>query len=114
MAEVTQIPANAAVKFYAAQRDYNRRIDVALYWRATNGDIWAAKQVTYSSHPEFEMCDDRLFSLRPEEAQELMDELYRCGLRPTEGAGSAGQMAAVQQHLKDMRTIAFDRLKIKL
>ena len=32
--------------------------------------------------------------------QGLMDELWRCGFRPTEGQGSAGMMAAVEEHLK--------------
>lgn len=41
------------------------------------------------------------------EAQRLMDELYAAGLRPSEAAGSAGAMYAVQKHLEDMRTIAF-------
>lgn len=41
------------------------------------------------------------------EAQMLMDQLWDCGLRPTEGSGSAGAMAAVQKHLEDMRTMAF-------
>lgn len=45
-----------------------------------------------------------------QEAQELMDELWRCGLRPTEGTGSAGALAAVEKHLNDMRQIAFDLL----
>lgn len=40
------------------------------------------------------------------------DELWRCGLRPTEGTGSAGSLAATQAHLKDMKAIAFSRLKI--
>jgi hypothetical protein len=43
-------------------------------------------------------------------AQELMDDLWNCGLRPSEGAGSAGAMLAVQEHLKDMRHIAFTKL----
>lgn len=47
------------------------------------------------------------FSLRMEEGQQLMDELWRCGLRPTEGTGSAGAMAAVQAHLADMRKLVF-------
>lgn len=41
-----------------------------------------------------------------ESAQELMDELWACGLRPTEGAGSAGAMAATKAHLEDMRKMA--------
>ena len=37
------------------------------------------------------------------QAQMLMDSLWNCGIRPTDGAGTAGSMAAVQEHLKDMR-----------
>lgn len=37
--------------------------------------------------------------------QELMDSLWQCGFRPTEGTGSAGSLAATQAHLKDMRTL---------
>jgi hypothetical protein len=44
------------------------------------------------------------------EAQRLMDELWQCGLRPSEGTGSAGALAATQKHLEDMRKIAFDLL----
>lgn len=45
-------------------------------------------------------------------AQRLMDELWNCGLRPSEGSGSAGQLAAVQKHLEDFRTLAFHALKV--
>ncbi len=41
------------------------------------------------------------------QAQTLMDSLWDCGLRPSEGSGSAGAMAAVQEHLKDMRRLVF-------
>lgn len=47
-------------------------------------------------------------------AQQLMDELWRCGLRPSEGTGSAGSLAATERHLKDMREIAFSQLSIKV
>lgn len=49
------------------------------------------------------------FSLPPNAAQMLMDELWNCGLRPSEGSGSAGQLASVQKHLEDMRAIAFKK-----
>ena len=45
--------------------------------------------------------------LKTEEAQCLMDELWNCGLRPTSGAGSAGQLEAVQNHLKDLQKLVF-------
>ena len=44
------------------------------------------------------------------EGQELMDTLWTCGIRPTEGAGTAGSMRAVENHLKDMQKIVFELL----
>jgi hypothetical protein len=41
------------------------------------------------------------------QAQQFMDELWSCGLRPTEGTGSAGAMAATQAHLKDLQRLVF-------
>lgn len=46
-----------------------------------------------------------------EDAQALMDDLWKCGLRPTEGAGSAGALAATVKHLEDMRTLVFKSAK---
>lgn len=53
-------------------------------------------------------------SLATTEAQVLMDNLWNCGLRPTEGSGSAGSFSAVQAHLSDMRKIASKKLGIDL
>jgi hypothetical protein len=53
-------------------------------------------------------------TLSAEMGQQLMDQLWDCGLRPSEGAGSAGQMASVQAHLADMRAIAANRLGLEL
>lgn len=49
------------------------------------------------------------FSLSVEAAQILMDDLWNCGLRPSEGSGSAGALAATQRHLEDMRTLVFKK-----
>lgn len=38
-------------------------------------------------------------------AQQLMDELWNVGLRPTDGSGSAGSLAATERHLSDMRAL---------
>lgn len=47
-----------------------------------------------------------------DEAQTLMDDLWNAGIRPTEGAGSAGSLRATEKHLADMRLIAFRQLGI--
>lgn len=51
--------------------------------------------------------------LKIQSAQNLMDELWQCGLRPSEGTGSAGSLRATEKHLADMRSIAFKGLKIE-
>ena len=45
-------------------------------------------------------------------AQVLMDDLWSCGIRPTEGAGSAGSLKATEYHLEDMRKLVFEE-KVK-
>ncbi len=50
------------------------------------------------------------FTLSPEEAQALIDDLWTAGLRPTAGHGSTGQLAATEKHLADLKTIAFKLL----
>lgn len=65
--------------------------------------------------PEQEDCVvDSTMSLPVPTAQILMDELWRCGIRPTEGTGSAGSLAATERHLEDMRAIAFGSLGSKV
>ena len=47
------------------------------------------------------------------DAQALMDDLWSCGLRPSEGAGSAGSLKATQNHLADIKTILWKKLGIE-
>lgn len=54
------------------------------------------------------------FVLTYERCQELMDSLWASGIRPTEGRGSAGAMAAVEKHLADMRALVAHHAKAKL
>ncbi len=53
-----------------------------------------------------------LVRLQKDELQQLMDELWHVGIRPSEGTGSAGQLAATQKHLDDMRRVALHGLGI--
>lgn len=60
-------------------------------------------------HPN-EMATDAI-DLSRDEAQALVDELWILGIRPSEGTGSAGSLAATERHLADMRRVAFGALK---
>lgn len=50
-------------------------------------------------------------SLDESAAQLLMDELWTSGLRPSEGTGSAGSLAATERHLADMRRLVFEPVR---
>ena len=70
---------------------------------ATNLTMEATEKGTYAAP---------FLTLEPASAQSLMDELWKCGFRPADGTGSAGQLKATQDHLEDMRSIAFKALEV--
>lgn len=51
------------------------------------------------------------FRLKNSEVQRIMDNLWSAGVRPSSGDGNEGALKAVQDHLKDMRDIAFQKLR---
>lgn len=63
-------------------------------------------------HPEG-LIYEPTFSLGPNQAQMLMDDLWAAGVRPTEGTGSAGSLKATEKHLEDMRKIAFKWMSLE-
>ena len=91
-------PWSDCLELYIAER-FSDHIMVAhpLTMRTVEAGEW--------SEPSARMTGDA--------AQQLMDELWRCGLRPSEGSGSAGSLAATERHLADMRELAFSALKVK-
>lgn len=71
-----------------------------------NGQHSVPKPIEWETVGELELASKYptpSFNLSHTDAQALMDELWNCGLRPTEGTGSAGALAATQKHLEDER-----------
>lgn len=52
-------------------------------------------------------------TLVKESAQKLMDELWECGIRPSNGEGNSGELAATKFHLNDMRRIVSSLMELK-
>lgn len=69
-----------------------------------------ATSVNFTRLKEDEVAPAPTMSLNDTAAQQLMDELWRCGVRPRDGTGSAGSLAATEKHLADMRSVAFGLL----
>ena len=71
-----------------------------------------AQPLVFSKHEPEGSQVEPFMRLDIEAAQKLMDELWQCGLRPSEGTGSAGSLKATENHLDDMRKIVFNTLEI--
>lgn len=85
-------------------------IEVAVFQKRDFG-MMVAEPLTLREMKDGEYINEPTMRLQNQEAQQLMDELWRCGLRPSEGTGSAGSLAATEKHLVDMQKIAMGLLK---
>jgi hypothetical protein len=86
-------------------------VEIAAFGRLNGGEtkIATVQWETIADNAEMKP----LLTIRMEQAQVLMDDLWNAGVRPTEGAGSAGAMRAAEHHIADLRRVAFKALGIE-
>ncbi|MCH8622513.1 hypothetical protein [Undibacterium sp. TS12] len=92
---------------------WSRTIHLRLA-RRHKGKLHTANRVTFSETPEGQAGNPAL-AMQYEDAQQLLDELWACGLRPSEilaqqvtsSTNHTAVLAATERHLKDMRDMAF-------
>lgn len=96
------------MKFHANRDLYNWRdgVSITLFEPLADGSAEVAKPIEYERVTTGYVVQPSL-RLDMAEAQTLIDQLWDCGLRPSEGSGSAGALAATQRHLEDMRQLVF-------
>lgn len=101
---------NEQFRITAARDPWSKLVDIRIgYMRAGRWHVVQPVTLQILNEPEFV---PPAMTLEPALAQQLMDELWLCGIRPTEGAGSAGSLAATERHLADMRRIALEALEM--
>ena len=93
-----------------AQRNFMHGPDIQVFGFCKGGREYAERyrltELKFAKvTPDNEGKEAASFPLQETAAQVLMDTLWNCGIRPTEGAGTAGAMAAAQAHLQDLRSI---------
>lgn len=74
---------------------------------------YVATNVDFEPHKEGQY-QEPTFKLQHDAPQKLMDELWKAGIRPSNGEGSVGEIGAIKKHLQDMRLIVADKLKVDL
>lgn len=101
-------------RFYAETRLWSNLVEIGIGKTGLDGDrtivTHVVRDLTLSPHAEGDYTEPTL-RLSPEEARELMDQLWRCGVRPSSGEGNTGQLGATQKHLEDMRRLVFEAPK---
>jgi hypothetical protein len=90
----------------ARVEDYGSRIGIAYFEHAVAGNPAAATTLVIKPIGEDDPIAPFLY-IDKTMGQQLMDDLWAIGLRPSEGAGTAGAMAATQRHLDDARKLLF-------
>ena len=93
------------MKLYAQASPWRRTIEFLLMEKYPGENkVSVATEIVMETKDKSHYALAPLFSLSIDNAQELMDNLWQCGLRPTEGTGSAGSLKATQDHLKDLQS----------
>ena len=107
------INENMDVFLRARMTDFLDRINIYIARvDKENHKLQFVEDIEFSTEQDGLTIVPPTLSLSEENGQALMDELWKCGLRPTEGKGSAGSLAATEQHLQDFRKIAFKFLEL--
>lgn len=90
----------------ASKNPWVNKIEILIGDESKRGVFGVATDIVFHQKEEGEMLSPSLV-IDGDSAQQLMDDLYRCGIRPSEASGSVGQLSATERHLKDMQRIVF-------
>jgi hypothetical protein len=86
-----------------------RAFDFFIWVDARDGLRKFADQFVYLDSPEGTMIDPTL-SVEPDVAQQIMDDLWRAGVRPTNIRKDDLALSAKDDHIKDLQKVAFTLL----
>lgn len=104
------------IEAYASREPWNAQVRFYLIQHPPElaHKPYVAKPLEWEEHEEgFNLhMVEPTFSLLPDRAQQLFDELWRQGLRPSHKIDEASQLEAVKRHLEDMRQITFSTLTV--
>jgi len=100
------------LRIWAQSSPLRRAIELTIGGRTPQGKYYAATSAIEFREVEDGVIIPPTLDISPEAAQLLMDELWNCGIRPSEGTGSAGALKATQNHLEDMRQLAYHLMKM--
>jgi len=99
-------------KWYAQHAMYRDCYELLCITERDGKRYYIETEFTQVEPDEFAVVSNPTLRLTGDEAQQIMNALWDTGLRPNNGTGAVAHTEALEAHLADMRTIAFNRLKI--
>jgi len=100
------------LEWRAENRIWTDSIELVAFQRGEGKRGVVSTEFTIKEIEDGYLIDEPTLRLVGDEAQQIMNELWRVGIRPKDGSGAVAHTEAISAHLADMRTIAFNRLKI--
>jgi len=97
--------------FFVEKRPFRNSFELAFLQKLPSGRVAVAQPLVLTEIEEG-LIIEPFVTIDYEVAQSLIDDLWRCGLRPSECHGSAGQLGATERHLNDIKKILFHHLNI--
>lgn len=94
------------ITILASKAPWARSIDLLICSSDSQRIVSQATSISFEDVPEGTLLEPTIH-LRYEEAQTLMDELWNCGIKPSEMKDDALELKSTKYHLEDMRRIAF-------
>ena len=105
---------NDEIKIVARKEEWESGVQLLVKCRGDGGGRLVGHIVFEEVSEGLRTPAKSIINLSQTSAQLLMDELWNCGIRPSEGTGSAGSLRKTEDHLKDMRKIVGKALKMEL
>ena len=101
-------------RWYAENSIYRQSVDLVLFQDMPSGSHVGRSNIEMIPHEKGHTIVEPTLSLSEDDAQNIMNEFWRIGIRPQDGNGAVAHTEAIQGHLSDMRKIVASKLKVDL
>jgi hypothetical protein len=92
---------------------YSDRFALHAWQDMPSGERAVLVNATMEIRPGEQACPEPALLLDRGGAQQLMDDLWRAGIRPSDRKELPGETQALREHVSDLRKITFKLLKVE-
>lgn len=91
------------------RRDYQQEVAVWIGEERNEGAYFQPHLLLEPTAQPFRLPPEPTLRLTDDQGQQLVNQLWRAGFRPSEAVSSTGEREAMREHIKDLRGV-IDRL----